>query len=170
MPHQLCPSDHTWDGGRQQASLPPGSHILTITSSRYSPNSSDSIAVCFNIGLLHPNGAETLAIDTGRKEQRSEQFESRCKAFTSMAPCNLTQLVKPLKNGTFKMIRPGPLLLSEAQWLLQATSPLGMGSPALLWRVFCGSRKRSKISKPSKKELLLIPLLSHCPERDRFLS
>lgn len=81
LPHQLCPSDHTWDAGRRQSSLPPGSNILTITSSRYSPNSSDSIAVCFNIGLLCPNGAETLAIDIGRKERRSEQFEPPLQSF-----------------------------------------------------------------------------------------
>lgn len=40
----------------------PGSDILTIASSDYSPNSSDSITVCFNIGLLHPNRAGTLAV------------------------------------------------------------------------------------------------------------
>lgn len=39
------------------------------------------------------------------------------------------------------MIRPGPLLLSEAQWLLQATSPLGVESPALLCQVFLWEQK-----------------------------
>lgn len=67
------------------------------------------------------------------------------------------------------MIGPGPLLLSEAQWLLQATSPPGVGSPALFCQGFtCGSKKLSKISKASKKEFPLIPFLSHCPEKDRF--
>lgn len=41
---------------------PTGSDILTTASSRYPPNSSDSTAVCLNIGLFRPNRAETLAM------------------------------------------------------------------------------------------------------------
>ena len=48
-PHKLCLSDHTWDAWRWQASLSAGSDILTIPSSRYPPNSSDSMFVLISV-------------------------------------------------------------------------------------------------------------------------
>lgn len=75
---------------------------------------------------------QTLSDWEKRVEERTVHTPS-LKSFHLPAPCNLTQLMKLLKSSTFKVIGPGPLLLSEAQQLFAGhiTSWCGVSSHCL---------------------------------------